>query len=585
MKKTLTLLLAILIILPKNVLGMNEEIINYIEDKIEYSPGVAVGTFDTEGFETKYFGYISDDPYIPVEENTVFEWGSVSKLLIWISILQLEEKGKLSLSDSINDYLPENLKVKEKFCKPIRIINLMNHTSGFSENLFPPESTDINNIRTLEEALEYHKVQEIYEPGTVTSYSNYGATLAAYIVESVTGEKFYEYVHKNIFQPLDMNETALAPDRSDNLKVQKERAKNKSYIKMENIDEDLGDAISYIEFYPAGACTGTLKDFVKFGKSLLPKSEEIKKLFKDESTIEKLYKPTVYHYNSDVPRNSYGFWYLPYGNGIWGHGGNTAGYTANLYFDPVLGKGIAIMTNEAGETYNSYGILEKYFGTYNTEKSNTSGKDISGIYLNARMKFDKGYGRFFQIMGQIMPIKKGENSGEFKILLAGHNIRPLGENIFIGDNGNGMHYILNYKNIDGEIPVLENYTSDTFRENTYVFALKAVVFLLLIVFIVISAISFLIGLRNLIRRKSHFPIFSLSVVLVGVAIYMLLLSESVNSFSKARIYTTLVSAGTILASFSGIREILNNEGKILNILTLIVLLFNVIYWQLFMIGM
>lgn len=503
MKKLLILLLAILILFPNIVFGMEENIINYVEEKIEYSPGVAVGTFDLESFETEYLGYISDEPYMGVDKNTVFEWGSVTKLLVWISLLQLEEKGEINLSDSVNDYLPYDLKVKEKFGTPIRIIDLMNHTSGFSENLFPPETPDINNIRSLEEALKYHKVQEIYEPGTVVSYSNYGSALGGYIVEIVEEKPFYQYVQENIFEPLDMKDTALAPDRRDNSEVQKKREKNKSYIKMENLDEDLGDAISYIELYPAGSCTGTLEDFVKFGKGLLPESEEIKHLFKDKTTIEKLYNPTVYHHNSDIPRNSYGFWYLPYGDGIWGHGGNTSGYSSTLFLDPILGKGIVVLTNEAGETYNTYGLLEEYFGTYNLKESSTRDVDISGIYTNARMKFDRGYGRFLEYMGGLMGVKKGDNAGEYMIALANQDISPIGENIYLVDNGNGLNYLLAYKEA-GEKAILENYTFDAFNENTFVFILKVATVILFLVFVLISAFRFIFGIINVFRKKTGF---------------------------------------------------------------------------------
>ena len=104
--------------------------------------------------------------------------------------------------------------------------DLMNHQAGFEDSThvyLPNEGQDFEQI------LSTNQPKQIFEPGTTTSYSNYGAGLAAYIVERVTGQKFSDYAHEHIFQPLDMNKTAILPNFTDNEYVQKKREETNSY--------------------------------------------------------------------------------------------------------------------------------------------------------------------------------------------------------------------------------------------------------------------------------------------------------------------------------------------------------------------
>ena len=412
----------------------------------DYTAGLALGEFTKDTREGKYYGYISRDPYMEVTEETVFEWGSVSKLLIWVSMMQLEEAGKIDFTDNINDYLPEDLQIEGKQGKTITLMDLMNHQAGFSETLYLPEQEDASKVRSLEEALKAYRPQMVFEPGQVTSYSNYGAALAGYIVERISGQDFADYVKQNIFVPLGMNLTALLPDRRDNPEVQARRAENQSYMIMEDLDEELGDALSYIELYPAGSCTGTLEDFITFGQALLPGSEGSIKLFKNPDTVKKIFEPTSYYNGDMIPRNAHGFWYLPYGEGVWGHGGNTGGYSATLTLDPKSGKGLVVMTNEVGETYFCYGLPEQYFGRYQLWEEGLKGssqvirhEDISGVYTNARSHFNKGYGRILKYMGSLMPIIKTGN--EFFIPLVNTQVQQIGDRVYINHN-NGLTALL-----------------------------------------------------------------------------------------------------------------------------------------------
>ena len=69
-----------------------------------------------------------------MDDNSVFEWGSVTKLTVWVSVMQLWEEGKIDLKTDIKEYLPKDfLKSKLKFDKPITMLDLMNHQAGFAD--------------------------------------------------------------------------------------------------------------------------------------------------------------------------------------------------------------------------------------------------------------------------------------------------------------------------------------------------------------------------------------------------------------------------------------------------------------------
>ena len=67
--------------------------------------------------------------------KTVFEWGSISKTFVWVSIMQMEEKGAVDLTEDIRTYLPKGFLKNLRYEEPITLLHLMNHTAGFEEQM------------------------------------------------------------------------------------------------------------------------------------------------------------------------------------------------------------------------------------------------------------------------------------------------------------------------------------------------------------------------------------------------------------------------------------------------------------------
>lgn len=384
----LIVLLAAELILPTNAMAMESsdsnisnigsKIEQYVNEHSDTTAGMSVAVFDEN--DTIYrnsFGYMDVQNKVPVTEDTVMEWGSVSKLLVWISVMQLAEQGKINLEADINTYLPEGFLHNRKYDTPVTMRNLMNHDAGFEESIIGMATGKEERIITLEDYLLQFQPRQIYEPGTVCAYSNFGTTLAAYIVERVSGVPYYEYVRTNIFKPLKMNDTTICADLSDNLTVKERRMELKIYTA--DVNEILPN-MSYIVMYPAGMCISTIGDMQKFAQSLLSENTI---LFHEKETYYELFSPTSYFGKTEIPRNYHGFWSIEaYGTKVIGHSGNTAGCSSSLFLDIENQVGIVIQTNQYSEQIYNSKMPELLFGEYEGTAS-----DYTGLIMSARTIF------------------------------------------------------------------------------------------------------------------------------------------------------------------------------------------------------
>jgi CubicO group peptidase (beta-lactamase class C family) len=187
-------------------------------------------------------------------DSTLFRPGSISKLFTWTAVMQQAELGKLDLDRDVNDYL--DFKIPASFGKPITLRDLMTHRPGFEEADKDLAVDTASQLRPIGEYLRTHIPAQIFAPGTVPAYSNYGATLAAYIVERASGQPFDEYVVQHILGPLQMMHStfrqplppALAP------------------LMSRGYDLASGDSLPFelIEVAPAGSMSTSADDIAHF---------------------------------------------------------------------------------------------------------------------------------------------------------------------------------------------------------------------------------------------------------------------------------------------------------------------------------
>lgn len=183
-----------------------EELEEFVDDYAEEYIGntvagaVIIVIKDNQIVLSKGYGFSDIENQIPMDpEITVLEWGSIAKLFVWVSAMQLAEQGELDLEEDIRSYLPEDFLTKLNFDEqPITMLNLMHHNAGFEEYIFDLLFDSPEHLVSLEESLKLAEPKQVYKPGKVVAYSNYSTSLAAYIIEGITGQPFYEYVDEHI---------------------------------------------------------------------------------------------------------------------------------------------------------------------------------------------------------------------------------------------------------------------------------------------------------------------------------------------------------------------------------------------------
>jgi CubicO group peptidase (beta-lactamase class C family) len=157
----------------------------------------------------KSYGYADKDRNIENNANTLFNLASVTKTMTATAIMKLHEEGKLSVYDRVDKYIPDFI---NDDTKDIKIINLLNHTSGLAANLCQKDDQGNGLVLpgkepvTLEQLIEKFKDTKLkYQPGTRFEYNNYGYSLLAYIIEKVSGMDYPAYLNKSIFSKAGMS--------------------------------------------------------------------------------------------------------------------------------------------------------------------------------------------------------------------------------------------------------------------------------------------------------------------------------------------------------------------------------------------
>lgn len=528
---------------------LEKQIEDYIEVRKETISSVSVTVFDgTDDIASVIYGDANTKDNIKADEDTVYEWGSISKMLVWTGVMQLYEQGRIDLNADVRTYLPDGFLSNLSYKEPISMLHLMNHTAGFQETVWDVETADKEKIIGLKDALLSTAPAQIYEPGTVVSYSNWGAALAAYIVECVSGMDYAEYVHENIFKLLGMEHTTIKPDCSDNTWVENQREKTNAYYNVQGEYEDYGECRRYILLYPAGSAAGTMSDLVRFAKAFLQDSSECP-LFTQAETLSVMLSPTLTFSETDTPRICHGLFSQRYGVPLIGHAGNTTGFSANLALDTDGGTGIVVMTNEVGETACNYGLVSLVYGDCKEETGFTY-DDISGIYLNSRANYKSSFTKLYSMISGLLPISKGDTEGTFTVAMVG-TVTQVSEDGCVMDDGNGLKtYLSIQRDDDGNVIALQHMTGMDFqKENTILFIIKIIFFCLfvlsslwmLIMFIVHGITLHKVKQTDTWKKKEYQLLAELFIVLVSILVYCLILPPLMGgSLTKGQVMAKCV---------------------------------------------
>ena len=161
----------------------------------------------------EYVGYQDDATKRPVDRDTIYHWASITKTFTGIAIMQLRDRGLLTLDDPAVKYVPEIRGIHNPFgdVSQITIRRLMSHSAGLRAGTWPwggdkpwhPfEPTGWSQLVAM-----FPYTEVLFEPGTQYRYSNPGIILLGRIIETLSGDDYEMYVTKNILMPLEMHRT------------------------------------------------------------------------------------------------------------------------------------------------------------------------------------------------------------------------------------------------------------------------------------------------------------------------------------------------------------------------------------------
>lgn len=222
----------------------------------------------------KGYGMANYEEGIRNKPKTVFAIASMTKAFASMSIMMLEERGLLSVNDTIADYIPEFPNGDQ-----VTLHHLLSQSSGLFEYLYHPDIwLNIDKYHEPEELLQYYMYEPLqFEPGSQHEYSNSNYITLGIIIEIVSGKPFRDFVKANILDPLKMRHTSYDPFETDF---------PKKAIGYDLIDPPIVSMYCHPSIpYTAGAMCSTVIDLYKWDQALYTDK------LVSHATLEKIFTP------------------------------------------------------------------------------------------------------------------------------------------------------------------------------------------------------------------------------------------------------------------------------------------------------
>jgi D-alanyl-D-alanine-carboxypeptidase/D-alanyl-D-alanine-endopeptidase len=304
-----------------------------IKKRLEYgfSPSYAIGIIDKKGARYYNFGTKTING-APVDEHTVYEIGSISKVFTAILLAQQVANGKMKVDDPIRKYLPADVKIPQRSGKEITLGNLSDHTSGLPRmptNFSPSNANNPYADYTVKQLFDFISGYELTRDiGAQYEYSNLAQGLLGNILALQAGTNYEALMFKNIATPLGMKETKITFD--DIMK------KN---LAMGHSDGAQVENWDIPTLAGAGAIRSSTSDMLKFLAANMGLTKTSLRKAMDLSH-------QMRHDKAGDMRVGLG-WHIAKGkNGdvIW-HNGGTGGYRTFAGFVKETGVGVVVLTN------------------------------------------------------------------------------------------------------------------------------------------------------------------------------------------------------------------------------------------------
>lgn len=316
-------------------------------------PGLAAGISFGHGSmsrhaDLRYYGaqgFRDWEAKKPLEPRNIFHMASVTKLFVGTSVIQLSERNRVDIEGYLTDYLSWFTMADERY-RRIKIRHLLSHTSGMpdvSDYHWDKPETDEGALERYIRSEEVTGAHLLWSPEeNKFSYSNIGYEILGAVIASVSGMAFEDYVRKNIFEPLGMEDSTLLSFergiyeagslKSDNLCTPHEKDEQKHIVKTAYFPYNRAHG-------PSSTLTSNIFDIEKWGMAHLNHT-----LLKQETY------QTVWKEETLVPNNGEKIclsWFKREQNGfaLYGHEGTDDGFRASFWICPELKMSIVVCSN------------------------------------------------------------------------------------------------------------------------------------------------------------------------------------------------------------------------------------------------
>ncbi|REC62526.1 hypothetical protein DRF65_10580 [Chryseobacterium pennae] len=324
-------------------------------------PGVAIAVIQNGKIVwTQSIGFADKENQKPVTTETIFNVGSISKMVSAWGFMQLTEKGLVKLDNPVDQYLTRwKLPVSQYDISKVTLRRILSHTAGLSVHGYGG-SEQGTKLLSLEESLfgktkrNGESVRLISEPGTKWEYSGGGYTLAQLMLEERTKEKFADYMKKNVFKPLGLDHTTY--EWTEDMMKNSATAYDASGKPIKNR--------IFTEQAAAGLQT-TVLDLARFAElSLSYKQNQLHKVLRP-ATVQMMEKPVVPF--SDQGKSGLGYRFMNYeGFETLGHTGENEGWSAALFMHLPTKSSIVVLCNGSNGDRVWFPIYQRWLKRINS---------------------------------------------------------------------------------------------------------------------------------------------------------------------------------------------------------------------------
>ncbi len=313
-----------------------------------------------------FFGVARQGTQHAIDSETSYNWASITKTMTAIAILQLRDRGKLSLDDPAVRYVPELRQIHDEFgpVDAITIRDLLTHSAGFRNPTWPWDCDDAANCdwqpfeptqwAQVNAMLPYTHVA--FRPGTRWSYSNLGYVFLGQVIERLTGDNFVDYMTKNILMPLGMTQSYFDVSPyflESHVSASYVRAANKLTEQPFNFDTGITTSNSGLK--------APIVDMEKYLRFLIgDPTNPVYSIVLKRSSLDEAWKAMLPveedgtsegPYVEGKPRMGLGFFALDVGGHRFVyHDGDQGGFSSEMLVDPERGVGslLVVNTTDAG---------------------------------------------------------------------------------------------------------------------------------------------------------------------------------------------------------------------------------------------